>query len=66
MGLELIPSDLRAKYRFEEREHACSILKTDFPAEFGDIMACLHWFRLKKSHILTPGGDWVENSRSRT
>jgi len=56
MGLELIPSDLRAKYRFEEREHACSILKTDFPAEFGDIMACLHWFRLKKSHILTPGG----------
>jgi hypothetical protein len=56
MSLNLIPSALRAKYAFEERDHACAILAQDFPAEFQDIQECLSAFVLKKSHVLTPGG----------
>ena len=51
-----IPAAIRKKYRIDERGHACAILAGDFPEEFGDIMACLDDFVLKKSHILTPGG----------
>jgi hypothetical protein len=56
MSLDLIPAKLRGKYTFEERDHACAILATDFPAEFQDLLACLNAFTLKKSDILTPGG----------
>lgn len=56
MGLDLIPSPLRAKYKFEERDHACAILARDFPSEFTDLLDCLTAFTLKKSDILTPGG----------
>jgi len=38
MGINLVPSDLRAKYRFEERKHACAILKADFPDEWRDLL----------------------------
>jgi hypothetical protein len=38
MGLELIPAALRAKYTFEERDHACAILARDFPSEFDDLL----------------------------
>ena len=51
-----ISAAIRQKYRIDERGHACAILAGDFPEEFGDIMACLDEFVLKKSHILTPGG----------
>jgi hypothetical protein len=56
MGLDLIPPALLAKYKFEERDHACAILARDFPSEFQDIVDCLKAFTLKKSPILTPGG----------
>jgi hypothetical protein len=56
MSLDLIPSCLHQRYRFEERHHATSILATDFREEFNDILLCLKDFRLKKSDILTPGG----------
>lgn len=56
MGLDLISTKLRAKYQFEERDHACAILARDFPSEFTDILNCLTAFTLKKSDILTPGG----------
>jgi len=49
MGLQLIPSSLRAKYRIEERDHACAILANDFPDELKDILDCLQAFMLKKS-----------------
>ncbi len=55
-GLKLIPKRLKARFRFEERGHACAILAGDFPAEFQDIMECLDSFVLRKSDILTPGG----------
>ena len=52
MGLDLISKRLHAKYTFEERDHACAILKTDFPQEFKDILDCLDAFTLKKSEML--------------
>lgn len=57
MSLNLIPQNLRLKYDFEEREHAIAILTRDFPNEFKDICDCLDSFILKRSHILTPGGQ---------
>jgi hypothetical protein len=56
VGLELIPDRLRKRYVFEERHHATSILASDFPAEFSDILLCLDAFHLKKSSIIVPGG----------
>lgn len=55
MGLDLIPDKLRERFLFEERHHATSILATDFPAEFKDIIECLKEFRLRRSHILKAG-----------
>jgi len=56
MALNLIPHALRQRYRFDERHHACAILATDFPNEFRDILDCLDWFWLRRTHILAPGG----------
>ena len=56
MGLDLIPSRLRKRFLFEERHHAVSILASDFPEEFNDILLCLDSFHLKKSSIVVPGG----------
>jgi Restriction endonuclease BglII len=56
VGLNLIPSGLRSRYTFFERDHAVSILATDFPDEFRDLVECLRAFTLRKSHVLTPGG----------
>ena len=55
-GLHLIPSRLHKRFLFEERHHASSILASDFPDEFNDILLCLDAFHLKKSSIMAPGG----------
>jgi len=55
--LALIPAALKARFHFDERGHACAILKTDFPTEFKDILDCLHGFVLKKSEVMTAGGS---------
>ena len=57
MGLDLIPEHLRQRFHFDEREHACAILVSDFPDEFADILDCLDTFRLRRSYIATPGGS---------
>src|SRR4051812_48057919 len=56
MALDLIPAALRARFKFDERDHACAILARDFPSEFKDLLDCLQAFKLTKSAILTPGG----------
>lgn len=56
MGLEQIPSALRQKFTFDERECAVAILATDFSSEWADILACLDNFVLTKSDVMTPGG----------
>jgi hypothetical protein len=55
MGVALIPEALRARFRFEERNHATAILASDFPQEYADILACLDAFTLKRSEIVVGG-----------
>jgi hypothetical protein len=56
LSKELLPQDIRDSYQIEEKHHACSILKSDFPKEWKDLIDVLRDFRLKRSDILTPGG----------
>lgn len=60
MTTEIIPSSLRDRYRIEERNHACGILASDFPAEWQDILDCLDRFWLKKSWMMVGGGGRSE------
>jgi len=56
MGVELIPKDVRARFRFDERGHATAILRSDFGQEFNEILGALRAFTLRRSDILMPGG----------
>jgi hypothetical protein len=56
MGLEAIPGDVRAKFRIEERRHACAIMAVDFPSELGELVGCLRGFQLLRSEIIAEGG----------
>lgn len=56
MGVDLIPRELRARYRFDERGHATAILQSDFRQEFDEVLDSLRAFKLRRSDILTPGG----------
>jgi len=57
LSKNLLPADIRATYQFEERHHACSILKTDFPEQWNDLLGVLREFVLKKSEIEVRGGN---------
>jgi hypothetical protein len=57
VGKELLPEDIRSTYQVEERHHACSILKADFPAQWKDLIDVLREFKLRKSHIAKGGGN---------
>jgi hypothetical protein len=50
LGKNLLPDDIRATYQVEERHHACSILKTDFPEQWKDLIDVLREFKLRKSY----------------
>ena len=54
--VELFPDFVRENYELHETRHATAILKNDFPQEWRDIVAILRGFRLRRSHILAPGG----------
>lgn len=60
MAHEILPSELVAKYRFKEWNHAIGILATDFKQEWQDITDCLSQFVLKKSSICIGGGGRSE------
>lgn len=64
MGVDLIPQAVRDRYKVEERKHACSILKTDFPNEFEDIIQVLTAFSVLKSHIIVGGGGKTKLAQS--
>lgn len=55
MGISLLPKDVRDSYQIEERHHACSILLSDFPAEWDDLVAVLRAFRLRRSDVQAKG-----------
>jgi len=56
MGLDLLPERIRTKYEVHEWRHATSILKTDFPEQWNDLISLLDNFELRKSSIITRGG----------
>jgi Restriction endonuclease BglII len=53
----LIPEDIRDAYQVEERHHACSILKTDFPEQWKDLIEVLRDFKLRRSEVGAKGGN---------
>jgi hypothetical protein len=55
VGKNLLPDDVRRLYQVEERHHACSILKTDFPDQWKDLIEVLREFKLRKSELQRPG-----------
>jgi hypothetical protein len=64
LGKNLLPEEIRATYQVEERHHACSILKTDFPEQWKDLLDVLHGFKLRKSHVAKKGGNKSPISRA--
>lgn len=56
MAIESLPQFIRDNYDVTEWNHATAILKEDFSNEWSDLVDLLTTFRLKKSHILEPGG----------
>jgi Restriction endonuclease BglII len=63
VGENLLPRDIRQTYQVEERHHACSILKTDFPTQWNDLIHVLRDFTLKRSHLQAKGGNKSPISR---
>jgi len=57
LAKDLLPADIRHAYQVEERHHACSILKTDFPEQWKDLVDVLRAFKLKRSDMERPGGN---------
>jgi hypothetical protein len=52
MGIELLPTNILRDFEVAERYHACSILKTDFPEEWDDLVRGLSELKLPRSQIL--------------
>lgn len=64
MTTGLLPEFILKNYEVFEWKHACAILKEDFPREWEDVVSVLKNFRLKKSHLTTPGGSKSGVSKS--
>jgi hypothetical protein len=60
MSLSSLPEFIQEHYQIMEWNHASAILVQDFPDEFSDLCDLLTAFRLRKSHILVPGGQKSE------
>jgi hypothetical protein len=54
--IQMLPEELRQHYEIHEWRHACAVLRNDFRREFDDIIDVLRAFRLRRSHVLQPGG----------
>lgn len=57
MVTDILPSIIRTNYEVHEWKHACAVLSSDFPNEWKDIIDVLTYFKLKRSHIVVPGGS---------
>jgi len=64
LGKNLLPAEIRDAYQVEERHHACSILKTDFPDQWSDLIAVLSEFKLRRSDVASRGGNKSPISRA--
>lgn len=56
MSLELLPEFIRENYECHEWRHACSIMHSDFPEEWEQMVDVLSRFRLYRNYITVPGG----------
>jgi hypothetical protein len=56
MSIELLPEFIRENYECHEWRHACAIMHTDFPEEWGQMIDVLMRFRLFRNYITIPGG----------
>lgn len=56
MAISSLPPFIRKNYAVHEWRHATAVLRTDFRAEWDDIVDVLTNFRLLKSHITVGGG----------
>ncbi len=56
MGIDLLPAEIRRLYEAYEWKHACAVLTSDFPREWGDLIDVLTAFRLRHDHLVKPGG----------
>ena len=54
---DYIPADLRDLYEVHDFRHAACILATEFPGEFGEILAALRSFRISTADITRGGGN---------
>ena len=62
MGSEFLSDYILSNYEVHEWKHACAILRSDFPAEWEDLIELLSQFRLPKSWIISKGGRKSEIS----
>lgn len=51
-----VPASVRKHFEIHEWKHASAILRTDFQAEWSDLLAVLSGIRVRKSHVLIGGG----------
>lgn len=56
MALSDLPEFIRQNYEIHEWRHASAVLRTDFRAEWDDIVAVLTELRVRKTHIAVGGG----------
>lgn len=70
MARENLAQFVRDNYEVHEWRHALAILRTDFPAEYADVLDVLTRFRLQKSWITVGGGrkskvsEWIDGELS--
>jgi hypothetical protein len=70
MALSDIPKALHKGYEIHEWRHASAILMNDYADEWEDVRDVLSRFRLKKAHVIAPGGrkspisDWIDKELS--
>lgn len=57
MGLELLPERIREKYEVHEWRHAISILKTDFPEQWDDLLFVIIVGSLECLYKVSPLSD---------
>lgn len=57
MAITSLPPFIQEHYEIHEWKHPIAILQMDFPDEYNEIITALSNFRLKKTHVVLPGGQ---------
>ena len=64
MTIDLLPKEIHDRFEVREWKHACAVLKSDFRAEWNDLLAVLNQFKLQEQDILAKGGGLSRISQS--